>query len=212
MIDKDVLLRVIRKSADVAAQFQGIDVPYSVSLIDDPSFEQDGLFGTGNNEIVINLATLKPYPLSSIPLKSENPTDEEIKENENLRYALKATFIVFHEMRHLYQKCAVTAYAINRMMAGREIHLLESDKKCSLWESEMKAYTLGEGNDTDLEADAEAFAEYLIHRYPVKIKMTQTSKRMGALKRKYDKVAIPVIENGAEKICSISGMKHQAIV
>ena len=37
------------------------------------------------------------------------------------------------------------------------------------------------------EEDADAFANYLIHRYPTAIPMKTTNRRMGALKRKYDK-------------------------
>ena len=199
MIDQNLLEKVVTRSAKVAALFLGIDVTYSVRIINDPSFVQDGLFGADGNEICLNLARLEPYPQSSLPLQSDSPTEEEIKENEDIRYALRATYIVFHEMRHLYQKRAVEAYAINRMLGGgRTIRPLENDKKCALWEQELKEYKLGSAGDTDIEADAETFATYLIHRYPVKIEMKQSSRRMGAMKRKYDRREIPDLSDESE--------------
>lgn len=66
----------------------------------------------------------------------------------------------------------------------------ESDKTCALWEQELASYTLGEGEGTDIEADAEAFAWYLLHRYPVQIEIKRSCRRISVLKRKYDKVEI----------------------
>lgn len=195
MIDQSLLEKVVIRSAKVAALFLGIGITYSVRVINDSSLIQDGLFGADGNEICINIARLEPYPQSALPLRSKSPTEEEKKSNEDIRYALRATYIVFHEMRHLYQKRAVEAYAINRMLGGgRSIPPLENDKKCALWEQELKEYKLGSAENTDIEADAETFATYLIHRYPVKIEMKQSSRRMGAMKRKYDRKEIPQID------------------
>ena len=187
MIDHDKLKRVAERAAKVAEYLLGIQLPYSVSLINDSSHIQDGLFGTERNEIKINLTALEPYPPESLPIQSVNPTDEEIQQNEFARYALKTVYIVFHEMRHLYQIQAVSAYALNLFMGGG-IKLPESAKKCSQWQKELETYNLNESAGTDIEEDAEAFATYLIHRYPVNIKMRMTNRRIGGIKRKYDKI------------------------
>ena len=63
----------------------------------------------------------------------------------------------------------------------------ESDKKCELWLKEMQA----PGPDQDIEADANDFAYYLTNRYPISLPMQRTNRRLGMMKRKYDKVEIP---------------------
>ena len=45
----------------------------------------------------------------------------------------------------------------------------------------------------DIEADANDFAYYLSNRYPIRLPMLRTSRRLGAFKRKYDKVEIPKV-------------------
>ena len=78
-----------------------------------------------------------------------------------------------------------------RFLGAKSIKLLESDKKCSLWEQELQQDILGEGEGTEIEADANDFAYYLTNRYPSNLPMLQTNRRLGAMKRKYDKVEIP---------------------
>ena len=63
---------------------------------------------------------------------------------------------------------------------------LESDKKCELWLKEMQE----DGEDQDIEGDSDDFAYYLTNRYPVELPMTRTNRRLGVMKRKYDKVEI----------------------
>lgn len=186
MISEETMQRVIEKSAAVAYSVLGLDNKYSVKLINDPAYVQDGLFGSEGNEVIINLATLKPYPQSAYPLKP-NATPEEAELNKDIRLAIYATYVVFHEMRHLYQKRAVEIYLLNRFMGSKSFPQLESDKKCAIWEQELKEYKLGDGMVWDIEEDADAFANYLIHRYPTAIPMKTTNRRIGALKRKYDK-------------------------
>ena len=69
--------------------------------------------------------------------------------------------------------------------------LLESAKKCELWMSEMQSDSPME--TTDIEADANDFAYYLTNRFPIELEMLETNRRIGAFKRKYDKVSIPDI-------------------
>ena len=85
-------------------------------------------------------------------------------------------------MRHLYQKHAVEIFLLNRFLGAKSFPQLESDKKCTLWEQELKEYKLGDGLVWGIEEDADAFANYLIHRYPTVIPMKTTNGRIGALK------------------------------
>ena len=108
--------------------------------------------------------------------------------DENYRHTMKVYSLLYHEMRHLYQKRAVEAYMINRSLGGgRTVPALESDKKCALWLSEMRA----PAPDQDIEEDAEDFAYYLSNRHPIQLPMLRTSRRLAAMKRKYDKIEIP---------------------
>ena len=189
MLSEEQIKKVAEGAASTAASLLSLGRKYTIAVINDPSYIQDGLFGSESNEIIINLATLEPYPQSSYPLK-ENATAEQIQTNEEIRYALKVCFITFHEIRHLYQKWAVEVYTLNRMLGAKSFPQPESDKKSELWKQELATYQLGDGLEWDIEEDAETFARYMIHRYPVKIEMRGTSRRMGVMKRRYDRVEI----------------------
>ena len=90
-------------------------------------------------------------------------------------------------MRHLYQKRVVEAYTINKKLGGRLVPQPESDKKCELWLAEMK----NPAPNQDIEEDANDFAYYLSNRYPIELPMLRTSRRLGVMKRRYNKVGIP---------------------
>ena len=189
MLDEQKLQKVAEKAARTAVNLLSMEKKYTVKLINDPEIIQDALFGTQENEILINLAMLKPFPQSALPL-SPNATEEEIEKNTDIRIILMVCYLTFHEIRHLYQKWAVEMYLINRLMGSKSFHQPESDKKSALRESELKAYELGDGKSWDIEEDADAFAAYLLHRYPAKMDLGKTDRRMGVLKRKYDKIEI----------------------
>lgn len=99
---------------------------------------------------------------------------------------LKVCYVVFHEMRHLYQVQVVQAYNANQMLGSKLVPQPESDKKCMLWKAELSCAP----SDGELETDANEFAYYLTNRYPVKIPMMRTSRRIGAFKRRYDKITL----------------------
>jgi hypothetical protein len=86
----------------------------------------------------------------------EDMTEEDKQIDENYRHMMKIFFLVYHEMRHLYQKRAVNVYLINQRLGGSVLRPLESDKKCALWLSEMQA----PGPNQDIEEDADDFAYY----------------------------------------------------
>ena len=159
----------------------GLDCEYSVTLIDDPSIIEDGLFDTKDNSIMLNLAQLNPFPPGTFGNEDNSALDEDF------RLVMKICYIIYHEMRHLYQKRAVEIYTINKMMGGKMLKPLESDKKCELWLMEIQE----PGENTDIEEDSDDFAYYLTNRYPIKLPMMRTNRRLGAMKRKYNKVEIP---------------------
>lgn len=201
MLDRDHIENIARKAAYVACKVLGLDqcgCRYSVALIDDPTISEDGLLDTQGNIIQLNLATLRPFPPESMPAPDVK-TDEDRALDEDYRYMMKICYVVYHEMRHLYQKRAVEIYELNRFMGSSSFKPLESSKKCELWKQEMQGYELGvqgilaDGEEIDIEADANDFAYYLSNRYPIQLPMQRTSRRLGAMKRKYDKVEVPEV-------------------
>ena len=178
----DKIESIAKEAAVVAYTVLGLDCDYSVSLIDDPTIIEDGLFDTKDNIIMLNLARLEPFPPGTLIIEMEDPDQDE-----DFRLVMKICYIIFHEMRHRYQKRAVEIYTLNKMLGGKMFKPLESDKKCELWLKEMQET----GETTDIEEDCDDFAYYLTSRYPIELPMTRTNKRLGVMKRKYDKVEIP---------------------
>ncbi len=185
MLDNDRIKAAAEKAARVAYTVLGLDCPYSVAFINDPDISEDARLDTQKNEVQLNLALLEPFSTDVMP-SPEPMTEEEKQLDEDYRHLMKIYSLVYHEMRHLYQKQAVNAYAINKKL-GRTTPALESDKKCALWLKEMKAPAPGQ----DIEADANDFAYYLTNRFPANLPLQRTNRRIGAMKRKYDKVEIP---------------------
>ncbi len=167
---------------------------YTVTVINDPAYEQDGLFCLNDNDVKLNLAKLVPYPIAGIVGRPEDMSEEDILTDEDYRHALSICSIVFHEMRHLYQKEAVKIYEVNKLLGGNTLKPLESPIKCELWKKELEGYDLNESEKTDLELDANDFAYYLSNRFPIELPMQRTNRRLGAFKRKYDRIPIPELE------------------
>ena len=184
MLTNEQIKAHAEKAAVVAHSVLGLSRPYTVVLINEPEITEDARFDTTKNEIQINLSLLQPFPKEVVPIDDE---DADPLIAENFRHWLKVCYLVFHEMRHMYQKEAVHIYSVNQIMGGHSIPPLESDKKCALWLKEMQ----GEGRGPEVEADADDFAYYLTCRYPMTIPMAKTNRRLGAMKRKYDKVQLP---------------------
>ena len=186
MLDESRIKTWAEKAARVAYTVLGLDCKYSVVLINDPAIIEDGLLNTEKNEIQLNLALLEPFPHDTAG--TDNPqTEKDRLLDEDYRHPLKVCYIIFHEMRHLYQKRTIEAYSINQHFGGKLAPQRESDKKCALWLEEMKNPAPGQ----DIEEDANDFAYYLTNRYPLKLPMLQTNRRIGSFKRKYDKLEIP---------------------
>ena len=172
--------------------------------------------------------------------RDEERKSEEEPSDEDYLHALRVCYVTYHEMRHLYQKCAVEVFRVNKLMGGKVLEPLESDRKCEIWEREMtragenKEKNKEEENEPenkptptkenkqenqpteenkptptkenkpaptkenkhraeqtkDIEEDAEAFAFYLLHRFPLDEPPGYTNRRIGVLKRKYDGVKI----------------------
>ena len=191
MLDNDRILSCAEKAASVAYTVLDLDCSYSVALINEPDIGQDARLDAQNNMIELNLALLEPFSTESTPspVPFDQLTEEEQCLDEDYRHLMKICAVVFHEMRHLYQKQCVKAYCINQAIGGKEAPQRESDKKCAMWMNEMR--TPAEGQD--IEDDAEDFAYYLTCRFPLQLPMLRTNRRIGGFKRKYDKVEIPAL-------------------
>ncbi len=170
MLSEERILLISQKAAAVAAAVLHVD-KYTIDLINDPSISEDALFDTQEDKVLINLATIDPFPIE-IGFK-----------DEDIRLALKVSFLSCHEIRHAYQKNAVQIYTVNRRLGGNVLQMPESKKKCEIWLEEMK--TVG----CEIEQDADAFAWYLLCRV-FRMKLIKTNRYLGILKRKYDKTEI----------------------
>lgn len=193
MLDNARIKNYAEKAAYIAYTILGLGCPYSIALINDPALTVDGQLDTQENIIQLNLAILQPFPPDTMigPCKEMSAEDRQI--DEDYRHMLRVCSVVFHEMRHLYQKTVVEAYTINKRLGGRMAPQPESDKKCELWLKEMQVAVLSDGAQQDIEADANGFAYYLSNRSPIQLPMLRTGRRLGAFKRKYDKVEIPEV-------------------
>ena len=192
VLDRPRIEDLAHKAAKVAHTVLGLDDEYSIVLYEKPEMPCDAYFNTYQNEIQINLSQIKPFPEEAFCNIDGNPSDNHQLPDEDARLHLKICFLVFHEMRHLYQKKVVNVFSINERMGEHFIPPLESDKKAALWLEEMKEGCTIPPETRDVELDADAFAYYLTNRYPVERPMAQTSRRIGAMKRKYNKV--PILE------------------
>ena len=180
MLDREQIEKAAREAGKVAHSILGLECGYSIKLINDQNNPLDAQLDTSKLEIQINLAKLEPFPPEIAGI-----------EDENYRHHLKICYLVFHEMRHIYQIQAVNVYIINEQLGSHMLPPLESDKKVAQWQKEMKDSSIPP-ESSDTEADANAFAYYLTNRYPISRKMAQTNRRIGIMKRKYDKV--PILE------------------
>ena len=192
MLDNTRIEICAKKAAYIAHTVLGLDCPYSIALINDPTQAVDAQLDTRENIVQLNLATLRLFPPDAMVAQGEEMSEDDRQIDEDYRHMLKVCSVVFHEMRHLYQKMAVRSYAINQKLGGRVAPQPESDKKCELWLKEMGNYVMSDG-EQDIEADANDFAYYLSNRYPIQLPMLRTGRRLGTFKRKYDKVEIPEV-------------------
>ena len=106
MLDNARIENCANKAAYIAHKVLGLDCSYSIALINDPTLTVDGQLDTQENVIQINLATLKPFPPDSMVGQDEEMSEEDLRIDEDYRHILKVCVVVFHEMRHLYQKMA----------------------------------------------------------------------------------------------------------
>ena len=191
MLNKKQIEKAAKKAGEVAYSVLGLECKYTIVLINDPEVPEDARLDTTKNEIQINLAQLEPFSPEAAGIAGKNLSDEAKLCDEDYRHFLKICYLVFHEMRHIYQKEAATVYMINKMLGSHSIPPLEPDKKAAQWLDEMMADNNTPPGSRDTEADANDFAYYLTNRYPLQLRTAQTNRRIGAMKRKYDKIPIP---------------------
>jgi len=205
-------------AAQTAYHILGLDCGYSIELIEDPNTNDDGRMDMLDNVVMLNLAVLKPHRLyddsdeSVERLLSEfaaaNGLTPEQKDlcQENFDHALYVQFVVYHEMRHLYQVEVLRNYMFNSFFGEDSEPQPESDRTCERWLREMRNYEEDEprsncSNSTnspaveqptlDIEADADAFAIYLLQRTYSANRGSTTNRRIAKMKRRYDRIPLP---------------------
>ena len=90
------------------------------AAVDADTINTVGTVDLGNNRtatIYLNLSKLTPFSTDVIPSGSLS-TPEEKDLDENYRHLMKICTVVYHEMRHLYQRRAVELYMINQFTGG----------------------------------------------------------------------------------------------
>lgn len=176
MLSTTEILKIAEETAEFTRKLLGLqDKKYTISIVDKPEIDSDGYFKITTNEIFINI----PH-LSKFANRFEDP-------NENQRIRNEIQSIVFHELRHNYQTVTVNKYILNKQYGYTVIKMTESKEKCEKWLKDMQTYDLDTSQDTEIELDAGAFETYMLHRYPETKSMKYTDRRIGVMKRKYDK-------------------------
>ena len=192
MLSPTQIEHIAKKAAAFAARVLTLDYDYTIELINDPTIIEDGLFDPQTRTIKLNLAQLRPFSTANFVDRNDMPPEESLtpEQSEQWGLVLKICSVTFHEMRHMYQVMESRAYAINSMYGSKIAPQHESNQKCAKWVEELKDYTLASCAGTDIEEDADDFAYYLSNRYPVVNEILETNRRIGAFKRKYDKVLL----------------------
>lgn len=140
MLSFDQMRFIAGKSAAAAASVLGLQelqktssFSYSVLIIHDPSAPASQLHAE-DHVIELNTAVLTPFPKTLVPLPPD-AADVEQESNRQLRLALKVSYLVYREMRHLYQKLAVEIYTTNKLMNWDTytLPMLESEAVCEAW-------------------------------------------------------------------------------
>ena len=206
MFSPTQIVHVAKKAAAFAARVLPVTVTYTVELINDPSITEDGLLDTHERKIILNLAQLRPFTVDSFVDRPGTPPENMLTPDQKEKWGmiLKICSLTFHEMRHLYQVTEVRAYTLNKAY-GRLVPQHESIDKCERWLKELTTYKLNENECTEVEKDADDFAYYMSNRYPFVNELLKTNRRIGAFKRKYDKVLIDrqVVTPGQETLMDL---------
>lgn len=197
MLGRSKIEQHAREAARVAYAVLGLDCFYRLVFVHKPDIIEDALFDPNGNQVQLNLSRLKPFTPEIMPSGKLLRTEEERVRDEDHRHIMKVLYLIFHEMRHLYQKRVVQAYVDNEWAdVGDAMAEQEDEATCALWREELKAPE----SDADIEEDANAFAYYLTCRYPNPMPMFNPDERHKAIKRKYDEVALPVFGREAESL------------
>ena len=181
MIDNTVIEKCAKDAARIADAILELGWDYTIILINDPHNPSVGTLDLVTDEIAINLAVLKPYPVETLSHLCDVPEDAE-----DFALLLKVYFVVYHEMRHLYQKLALELYAYYK--TDTSVELLESPETCERWLAAINHQNV----KSEAEVDADCFAAYLIARFPIQKQIKGSDERTAEFKRRYDKIEIPV--------------------
>ena len=145
-------------------------IDHSITLIDKPRIKYDALINLQTNEIQINLGKLKPLP------------ENCFKNTCTVKYRLLLAIYedVYHEVRHSYQKLAIQAYYEEWPFQ------FENKETCMLWLKDLNTE-----KSEICEADANDFAYYLVHRFPIRKPMVTRNRKLNRLKKRYDMIDLP---------------------
>ena len=191
MYDHDFIARWVESAMYVADTVLGLKSYMTTEYISNTSLPFDGICQAsegGLSTLIINEPMITPMPVEMIGTQESYaalPKAEKAAVDKML-FIMKICYIVFHEMRHVYQRDVVHAFTANP--AGRKMP--ESAETCGLWKSELDKCTALESRSEVLEQDAEDFACYMISRYPESMPVNKADWYL-KLAEKYDRVKIP---------------------
>lgn len=218
MLNRTQIEHIAVTASQTAYHILGLECEYSIELFEDPNTNDDGRMDMLDNVVMLNLAVLKPHRMyddfdeSAKKLLSEYAAakgltpEQKTLCQENFDHAMYVQFVVYHEMRHLYQVEVLRNYMFNNFFGEKSEPQPESDRTCELWLREMWNYGEEEprcdrGNATnapaveqptlDIEADADAFAIYLLQRTYRAHGGSTTNHKITKMKRRYNRIPLP---------------------
>lgn len=171
IFSEDLIKSMAEEAAYIAKFILQIEwFPHSIVFIDKPRIKYDAFVNIETNEIQLNLGKIQPLPECCF----ENHCGIE------KRFVIAIYNAVYHEIRHIYQNLVVRAYL------EKWPYLYEKREVCELWQKDLNTSV-----SDILEKDANDFAYYLAHRFPIRGPMAETNKMRNEMKKKYDMIELP---------------------
>lgn len=167
------------KAAGIAARVLGISTPYRITF--------DG--GTTNTPVLGREVEIH-VDLSALPPVSPLALFDGLVDGDVGGELCSALFETYRQMRFLYQREVLTNYYRNLVAGWQAYRQRESNATCEEWDRDLNGYHVKEA-ESPCEQDATAFAYYMLHRYPVQFRIKKSGKRLGQMRRRYNRVKIP---------------------
>lgn len=179
----EAALYVSLKVLGMEHMYNMIDVEYS----HDPNTKFDALWRRtviGCDSIIINKSIIIPFPISAFyDMNCVLGASEEGKRHMvKFAYIMKICYLVYHEVRHIYQACAADPHHTS---------IDEPERTRKAWAKAMNSCKNDINNRSlILEKDADDFAFYLSSRFPEDLGIEDIAKFKEYID-KYDRVSIP---------------------